>query len=223
MFDELAAIGNIAHRLLQSRMLGATNWRQVFALFLAMERLHLQAMQVAVILHPGIGLPDQLPGTRPHYMKVGNDMFAELDEAARAMVESMSKQCAYGRSRTMMHDHGMEQAFSHHFHPKSHWYIHFLGEYRSGRISVDGTVIERTIFRLHPAPTRRILGDDMEAHALYGDELLDCSTEGARAALVERSRAPLQALKASGDSIAQLLREHCTINDLLRSPTSFTS
>ena len=117
----------------------------------------------------------------------------------------------------------MEQAFSDHFHLKSHWYIHFLSEYRSGHLSADGTVIERTIFLLHPAPTRRILGDDMEAHALCKGELLDCSTEGARAALVERSRAPLQALKASCDSIAQLLREHCTINDLLRAPTSITS
>ena len=223
MFEELAAIGDIAHRLLQSRMPAATNWRQVFSLFLAMERLHLRASQVTAILHPGIGLSGQLPGTRPHYMKVGNDMFAELDEAARAVVESMSNQCANGRPRASMQGQGMEQAFSDHFHPKSHWYIHFLSEYRSGQVSADGTVIDRTIFLLHPAPTRRILGDDMEAHGLCRGELLDCSTESLRAALVERGRAPLQALKASCDSIAHLLREHCTIDDLLRSPTSFTS
>jgi hypothetical protein len=217
MFNELAETTDFACKVLRSRGLSTTNWRQIFALFLAIERVVEESEGIAAILRPCADLAPTLPAARPRFMKVGNDLFEELDKAAREMIDSMSGLCAYGSSKTLLPDQGLEEAFKHHFHPKSHWYIHFLGMYNSGRISEDGTVIERTIFHLHPAPTRQILGNDMEDHSLCASVMVDCSTEQARAAVAEGCRAPLHALKASCDAVAQLLRERCTIDDLLDS------
>lgn len=214
MFNELAEIAAFAQRLVHARESSMSNWRQVFALFLALERLHQDAGQVAAMLQPGTDLSPAFPSTRPRYMKVGNEMFEELDRAARAMVESMSALCVYGSSKILMPDQHLEHAFTNHFHPKSHWYIQFLAMYSSGRISADGAMIERMIFRLHPAPAKRLLSYDLE-HALCVSEMLDCSTEPARAAIATRCAEPLLALKASSDAFSQLLRERCSIEDLL--------
>jgi hypothetical protein len=145
-----------------------------------------------------------------------NALFAEIDKCQQAIVDWLShmlRNTRTGTERTAARDR-MEA----HFHPKSGWYQLFMKRHCAGRMSADGTTLERTVLGVDAGSSPAHISYP-GAECMLRHQSFDLGAPGTKAALAHAAEHAGTRLGQTLGAMGSLLVGHCMIEDL-RYPSS---
>ena len=147
---------------------------------------------------------------------IANALFAQIDKCQQAIVGWLSHM--WRNTRT-----GTEQTAAHermeaHVHPKSGWYQLFRERHRTGRMSVDGSTLERAVLGIDAHSSRDHI-PYTSAECMIRYQSFDLGAPGMMAALAHAAEHAQTRLGQTLAAMGTLLVEYCTIEDL-RFPSS---
>lgn len=144
-----------------------------------------------------------------------DDAFADLGKVQGSIVDRLWHIAR--NTLTVIEDKRLRQQLRAHLHPKSEWYQVFRSGYCPGRVSADGTTLERSILTIDPEPPERI--HDLDAKQLHVRQSFDIGTDAARTLLACALGKVEQEHAAVTRAMADFFLAHCAIEQLLH-PTS---
>lgn len=213
MFDEMVQLPRTAVDLLDSGDMLDIDWPGWYRLYLDLQKFDSAATSLLRFLEDG---QERLLSSDPEqrYVEICNDSFAELNREFSALLQSMFGLMRHA-SRAPASIGMQAQAISHHCHPKSYWKMCWDHVCFAGRVSTDATRLERQVLRMHPAPSGRMMEGDITERQLYQYASIDISTAALRKEAATAARSSLSGWTATHRVLRKILRERCTIGDLV--------
>lgn len=153
----------------------------------------------------------EAPGAQEEAGRV-NALFAELGKRQQVFVDWLTQMCLNTRTvngRSVAHDR-----LEAHVHPKSGWYQLFRERHCVGRMSSDGARLERAVLGVDAGSSRGHIPYS-SAECMIRHQAFELEAPGTRAALAHAADQAGTRLGQTQAAMSALLREHCTIEDLL--------
>jgi hypothetical protein len=146
LFRELADLGNLIFNVLAGPQVAVRRWPAYYMVYLEVDRLCREVNRMAGYLSRGFVESDgSVDAAR---IMLANTCSARIDGHARAIVDLLALiEC----HRLVNHGNpALQRVIDSHFSPESPWYRAFQTQYCSGRVSVDGRILERTVLTIDP-------------------------------------------------------------------------
>lgn len=208
-FCELSDVQSLIMDVLTAPDLHIKHWPTYYRLYIDVDELAWRVYKASQYLTERFVGED---GTfAAQLVEAANECLAGIGDCQRRIVDWISKMTRQGW--ISCNDKALTHHLRCHLQPKSAWYQEFHERYCAGKISEDGQILSRFIFRIDPDPTYRI--PDLDEKQLAQQQVFDVATEKAIASLVlaaEQVSARIGEVRASmGDYFVR----HCTPEDLL--------
>ena len=182
------------------------HWPSYYLFYVEVDRLAGLLMRVRWLFESPSGEEDA---------DSSNALFAQIDKCQRAIVDWLSHM--WRNTRTTERTAARERMEAH-FHPKSGWYQLFRERHRTGRMSTDGTTLERAVLGFDANSSRGHIPYS-SAECMIRHQSFDLQAPGSKAALADAAGHAEERLGQTLAAMGTLLVEQCTIEDL-RFPSS---
>ncbi len=149
------------------------------------------------------------------WVTLTNDNFASLDEAVVHALHELSGITRHVGTCLLVPNKEVTDLLRFHLHPMSLWYVCFVEDFISGRISDDGLMLRHAALKTTQHAKKRILSFDIQAMELMVDQSWDISTHDLRLALCSKEKIMISRLHQSREALRVYLLAHCTMADLL--------
>lgn len=178
LFRELADLGNLIFNMLAGAQVTVRRWPAYYMVYLEVDRLCREVNQMAGYLARGFVESDGSADAAR--ITLANTCSARIDGHARAIVDLLARIDCHG-----LVNHGnpaLKTIIDSHFSAKSPWYRAFQAQYCSGRVTVDGRILERTALTIDPhsrvAETASKAGNFAERQTFELASTRSCSLHG---------------------------------------------
>lgn len=141
-----------------------------------------------------------------------NALFAQLGKRQQALVDGLMQMSM--NTRTVAGRSAAHERLDVHFHPKSGWYQLFKESHCAGRMSADATTLERAVLGIDRGGSRHHI-PYASAECMIRHQAFDLGAPGTEAALAHAAEQAETRLGQTLAAMGRLLRECCTIEDLL--------
>jgi hypothetical protein len=191
------------------------HWPSYYLFYVEVDRLAGLLMRTRWLFEPPCASLTAGP-TAQEEADSANALFAQIDKRQQAIADWLSHM---GRNtRTVTEPTAAHVRLEAHFHPKSGWYQLFRERHCAGRMSADGTTLERTLLGIDTGSSRDHISYS-DAECMLRHQSFELGAPGMKATLAHAAEHARTRLGQTLAAMGSLLVAHCTIEDL-RHPSS---
>lgn len=214
LFREVSDIQAFMRDLFGAPDVVVKHWPTYYRLYLQIDELIALVRTAAEWL--SCGFADERPDVRDCQVESANACFKHLTTRLETLVDLLRHIQSFALVSTA--DKRVMHCFRAHFQAKSAWYLEFHERYCAGRISLDGTLLERTALLMDPRPADRL--PDLDEKGLLQRQTFDLTSTATRAELAAAANCVADGLVDVYRILGAHFVKHCTIEDLLH-PSSY--
>lgn len=187
------------------------HWPSFYLLYVEVDRLGNLLTRTGWLFAPPLSGDGETVSAQEQ-ADAANALFEQLGKRQQALVGWLMEM--WRNTRTVSGHSAAHDRLAAHFHPKSGWYQLFRRAYCAGRVSVDGARLERTVLGVDAGSSREHIPYST-AECMIRRQVFDLGASGTKAALAHAADQAGTRLAQTLAGMSTLLREHCTIEDLL--------
>lgn len=167
------------------------------------------------LTHSSLAETTAFPSAMAKWVHLVNESFQRLDTAVGKLSVALQRLGIELVFNLNDKESKAAKTLKYHFHPKGDWLEAFQKHFRSGIISADGNLFSMVTVPLVEAPRHRVVCTSEDCQDLVMHKEVDISTDALRIKLIDSCEADLVLLVKIRDELANYIRAHCTIEDLL--------
>ncbi|KIF83300.1 hypothetical protein [Noviherbaspirillum autotrophicum] len=214
LFREVLDIQALMRDIFAAPDVVVKHWPTYYRLYLQTDDLIALIREAAQWLSGGFAHDRR--DVRNRQIESANTCFKHLTTCLKAVVDLLRHMQSF--ALVSVADRRVMHCFRAHFQAKSAWYLEFHERYCAGRISPDGTGLERTALLMDAHPTDRL--PDLDEKELVQLQIFDLTNATIRTEMAAATNSVADRLVEAYRILGAHFVKQCTIEDLLH-PSSY--